>query len=104
MSVNIIKNMGHSVNVRLKNLSQTNQIAFDYLLLRYARNKVVDQLCQSYRLSLDVCDPFIILVLHGSDVRTGRNRCYRRLQLMPSIGDELFLTLDVLHIGSHGWF
>ena len=48
MSVNNIKNMGHSVNVRLKNLSQTNQIAFDYLLLRYAYERFLYRLGQSY--------------------------------------------------------
>ena len=46
MSGNTIKNMGHSVNVRLKLLSQSKQIAFDYLLLRYAYERFL------YRLGL----------------------------------------------------
>ena len=36
MSSNAIKNMGHSVNVRLKQLAQEQNVGFDYLLLRYA--------------------------------------------------------------------
>ena len=31
-----VKNIAHSVNVRLKNLAVQKQISFDYILLRYA--------------------------------------------------------------------
>lgn len=44
MSVNEIKNMGHSVNVRLKQLSTERKISFDYLLLRYAYERFLFRL------------------------------------------------------------
>ena len=34
MSVDVIKNMGHSVNVRLKHIATVCKVSFDYLLLR----------------------------------------------------------------------
>lgn len=46
MSVIPIKNMGHSVGVRLKNLARTQKINLDYLYLRYAFERFL------YRLSV----------------------------------------------------
>lgn len=49
MSVNEIKNMGHSVNVRLKQLASERKISFDYLLLRYAYERFLFRLgCSSH--------------------------------------------------------
>ena len=47
MSANTIKNMGHSVNVRLKQLAQEQNVGFDYLLLRYAYERFLYRLGQS---------------------------------------------------------
>ena len=47
MSANTIKNMGHSVNVRLKQLAQEQNVSFDYLLLRYAYERFLYRLGQS---------------------------------------------------------
>ena len=44
MSSNTIKNMGHSVNVRLKQLAQEQNVGFDYLLLRYAYERFLYRL------------------------------------------------------------
>ena len=46
MSSDTIKNMGHSVNVRLKQLAHDQNAAFDYILLRYAYERFL------YRLGL----------------------------------------------------
>ena len=47
MSRTEIKNMGHSVNVRLKNLAVEKKIPFDYLLLRYALERFLFRLSVS---------------------------------------------------------
>lgn len=47
MSRNEIKNMAHSVNVRLKNLAVREKIPFDYLLLRYALERFLFRLSVS---------------------------------------------------------
>lgn len=47
MSSDTIKNMGHSVNVRLKNLAQEQNVGFDYLLLRYAYERFLYRLGHS---------------------------------------------------------
>ena len=47
MSSDTIKNMGHSVNVRLKNLAQEQNVGFDYLLLQYAYERFLYRLGHS---------------------------------------------------------
>ena len=47
MSSDSIKNMGHSVNVRLKHLAQEQNVGFDYLLLRYAYERFLYRLGHS---------------------------------------------------------
>lgn len=47
MSSDVIKNMGHSVNVRLKQLAQKQNVGFDYLLLRYAYERFLYRLGKS---------------------------------------------------------
>jgi len=47
MNSDTIKNMGHSVNVRLKQLAQEKNVSFDYLLLRYAYERFLYRLGQS---------------------------------------------------------
>ena len=47
MSVDVIKNMGHSVNVRLKHIASARKVNFDYLLLRYAYERFLYRLGQS---------------------------------------------------------
>lgn len=43
MSKGEIKNMAHSVNSRLKNIAVLERVAFDYLLLRYAVERISPQ-------------------------------------------------------------
>ena len=47
MSRNEIKNMGHSVNTRLKNYALQNKIQFEYVLLRYATERFLFRLGKS---------------------------------------------------------
>lgn len=47
MNSDTIKNMGHSVNVRLKQLAQEKNVSFDYRLLRYAYERFLYRLGQS---------------------------------------------------------
>lgn len=47
MSVNVIKDMGHSVNARLKSLAGQRGVGFDYLLLRYACERFLFRLGKS---------------------------------------------------------
>jgi len=47
MSSDTIKNMGHSVNVRLKQLAREQNVGFDYLLLRYAYERFLYRLGRS---------------------------------------------------------
>ena len=42
-----VKNIAHSVNVRLKNLAVQKQISFDYILLRYALERFLFRLSVS---------------------------------------------------------
>lgn len=58
MSANTIKNMGHSVNVRLKQLAQEQNVGFDYLLLRYAYERFLYRLGQSYKTMRFCNSPF----------------------------------------------
>ena len=47
MSVDVIKDMGHSVNARLKSLAGQRGVGFDYLLLRYACERFLFRLGRS---------------------------------------------------------
>ena len=47
MSVDVIKDMGHSVNARLKSLAGQRRVGFDYLLLRYACERFLFRLGRS---------------------------------------------------------
>ena len=47
MSREVITNMGHSVNARLKHLSEKQHQRFDYILLRYAIERFLYRLGQS---------------------------------------------------------
>ena len=47
MSVDVIKDMGHSVNARLKSLAGQRGVGFDYLLLRYACERFLFRLGES---------------------------------------------------------
>ena len=51
MSVDVIKNMGHSVNARLKHIASAQKVSFDYLLLRYAYERFLYRLGQSVHAS-----------------------------------------------------
>ncbi len=35
MKANVVKNIAHSVNTRLKNIANQEKITFEYILLRY---------------------------------------------------------------------
>jgi hypothetical protein len=60
MSANTIKNMGHSVNVRLKQLAQEQNVGFDYLLLRYAYERFLYRLGQSLRYHFAASTSFFL--------------------------------------------
>lgn len=47
MSMGVIKDMGHSVNARLKSLAGQRRVGFDYLLLRYAYERFLFRLGRS---------------------------------------------------------
>lgn len=51
MSVDVIKNMGHSVNARLKHIATVRKVSLDYLLLRYAYERFLYRLGQSVHAS-----------------------------------------------------
>ena len=51
MSVDVIKDMGHSVNARLKSLAGQRRVSFDYLLLRYAYERFLFRLGRSQQSS-----------------------------------------------------
>jgi len=68
MSANTIKNMGHSVNVRLKQLAQEQNVGFDYLLLRYAYERFLYRLGQSSYAKR--------FILKGASFPYGSVRCF----------------------------
>ena len=51
MSVDVVKNMGHSVNACLKHIATVRKVSFDYLLLRYAYERFLYRLGQSVHAS-----------------------------------------------------
>ena len=95
MSSDTIKNMGHSVNVRLKQLAREQNVGFDYLLLRYAYERFLYRLGRSpyaERFILKGASAFSVwfgpmlrvtrdtdLLCHGNSSPEHLVRCFREI-------------------------
>ena len=76
MSVDVIKNMGHSVNARLKHIATVRKVSFDFFL-RYAYERFLYRLGQSVHASRFVLKGASAFSVYKCDGAGGRNRKVR---------------------------
>ena len=100
-----VKNIAHSVNVRLKNLAVQKQISFDYILLRYALERFLFRLSVSQhanRFILKGASAFavwmgpVFRVTRDADLYCSGNsdsefllQCFREICLQEVIASEI---------------